>query len=227
MKNSNLLRNVHRMFTIPIYYNKRGKRKIPPHVLAFYSLSYLLLRERPDESPAVPVFLCAWRTGRNRVVCPRRGAQCAPKVRPKRRRGSCPCITGRVSPPAGGGTVSLRATGALRLAKSRRKAAVARMHARCGSRRGGLAPSCESPPPGDVRGCPRPQTNLSTFCGKICFAIISRRFGFAPNLRGGGADDVRFMFIVSVKATLRPGTQFGAPRSSRPPGWQSTPCLSQ
>ena len=46
------------MFTIPIYYNKRGKRKIPPHVLAFYSLSYLLLRERPDESPAVPVF-CA------------------------------------------------------------------------------------------------------------------------------------------------------------------------
>ena len=60
---------------------------------------------------------------------------------------SCPCITDRVSPPAGGGTVSLRATDALRLAKSRRKAAVARMHARCGSRRGGLAPSCESPPP--------------------------------------------------------------------------------
>ena len=46
------------------------------------------------------------------MVCPRRGAQCAPKVRLKRRRGSCPCITGRVSPPAGGGTVSLRATGA-------------------------------------------------------------------------------------------------------------------
>lgn len=44
------------MFTIPYYDYKRGKRKIPPHVLAFYSLSYLLLREQPDESSAVPVF---------------------------------------------------------------------------------------------------------------------------------------------------------------------------
>ena len=45
------------MFTIHQYYKWRGKRKIPPHVLAFYSLSYLLLREQPDESSAVPVFL--------------------------------------------------------------------------------------------------------------------------------------------------------------------------
>ena len=44
------------MFTIHQYYKWRGKRKIPPHVLAFYSLSYLLLREQPDESSAVPVF---------------------------------------------------------------------------------------------------------------------------------------------------------------------------
>ena len=41
-----------------------------------------------------------------------------------------------ISPPAGGGNGPLRAAGALRLAKSRRCAAVARMHARCGSRRG-------------------------------------------------------------------------------------------
>ena len=45
------------MFTIHQYYKWRGTRKIPPHVLAFYSLSYLLLREQPDESSAVPVFL--------------------------------------------------------------------------------------------------------------------------------------------------------------------------
>ena len=193
MKKSNLLRNVHRMFTIPIYYNKRGKRKIPPHVLAFYSLSYLLLRERPDESPAVPVFCAHRRTGRNRVVCPRRGAQCAPGVRLKRRRGKCPCFTGWDAACA---------------AASRA--------------RGGLAPSCQSPPPGDARGCPRPQTNLSTFCGKICFAIISRRFGFAPNLRGGGADDVRFMFIVSVKATLRPGTDAPLWGGSQPPACRNS-----
>ena len=49
-------RNVHRMYTIIPYHKKCGKRKIPPHVLAFYSLSYLLLRERLGESPAVPVF---------------------------------------------------------------------------------------------------------------------------------------------------------------------------
>ena len=45
------------MYTIVPYHKKCGKRKIPPHVLAFYSLSYLLLREQPDESSAVPVFL--------------------------------------------------------------------------------------------------------------------------------------------------------------------------
>ena len=138
------------------------------------------------------------------MVCPRRGAQCAPGVRLKRRRGSCPCITGRVSPPAGGGTVSLRATGALRLAKSRRKAAVARMHARCGSRRGGLAPSCESPPPGDVHGCPRSQTNLSTYCGK--FDLRQRRGGRVLHLTpgGGSAGDARLAPNVSMKAALRP-----------------------
>src|SRR5699024_10646125 len=51
----------------------------------------------------------------------------------------CPCFTGRVSPPAGGGDGA---------------------PARRGRARGGLAPSCGSPPPGDVRGCPRPQTNF-------------------------------------------------------------------
>ena len=56
--------------------------------------------------------------------------------------------------------MQLCAAGTLRLAKSRRKAAVARMHARCGSRGGGLTPSCESPPPEEGRGCPRPQTNF-------------------------------------------------------------------
>ena len=39
--------------------------------------------------------------------------------------------------------------------------------ARRAHKRGRFAPSCESPPPGDVYGCPRPQTNLSTYCGKI------------------------------------------------------------
>ena len=34
-------------------------------------------------------------------------------------------------------------------------------------KRGRFAPSCESPPLGDVCVCPRPQTNLSTYCGKI------------------------------------------------------------
>ena len=121
------------------------------------------------------------------------GAQCAPGVRLKKRRGKCPCFTGWDAACA---------------AASRA--------------RGGLAPSCGSPPPGEVRGCPRPQTNLSTFCGKICFAIISRRFGFAPNLRGGGADDVRFMFIVSVKATLRPGTDAPLWGGSQPPACRNS-----
>ena len=54
------------MFTIHQYYKWRGKRKIPPHVLAFYSLSYLLLREQPDESSAVPVFFAFFK-GKMRV----------------------------------------------------------------------------------------------------------------------------------------------------------------
>ena len=120
------------------------------------------------------------------MVCPRRGAQCAPKVRLKRRRGSCPCITGRVSPPAGGGTVSLRATGALRLAKSRRKAAVARMHARCGSRRGGTSPPLANHP---RRGCSRMPATANKFVHilwKNLFAITSRRISFAPAPGVGG-----------------------------------------
>ena len=186
MKNSNLLRNVHRMFTIPIYYNKRGKRKIPPHVLAFYSLSYLLLRERPDESPAVPVF-CAHNAQAGIEWFVPVGARSA---RPRfALKGG-----GEVARASRAGFRRLRAAGrcrcarrtALRLAKSRRKAAVARMHARCGSRRGGLAPSCESPPPGDVHGCPRSQTNLSTCCGK--FDLQQRRGGSVLRLtREAGA----------------------------------------
>ena len=35
---------------------------------------------------------------------------------------------------------------------------------------------------------------------------MSRQFRFAHDPGGGSAGDVRFMFIVSVKATLRPGT---------------------
>ena len=41
--------------------------------------------------------------------------------------------------------------------------------------------------------------------------MTSRRFGFAPDPGGGGAGDVRSALTVSVKATLRPGANFGAP----------------
>ena len=61
------------MFTIHQYYKCPGKRKIPPHVLAFYSLSYLLLREQPDESSAVPVFLPFSKVERKLRRAPRRG----------------------------------------------------------------------------------------------------------------------------------------------------------
>ena len=80
------------------------------------------------------------------------------------------------------------------------------LRGRLAHKRGRFAPSCESPPPGDVRGCPRPQTNLSTFCGKICFAITSRQFRFLPDPGGRSAGDARFASTVFVKATLRPGT---------------------
>ena len=41
--------------------------------------------------------------------------------------------------------------------------------------------------------------------------MTSRRFGFAPDPGGGGAGDVRSANVVLVKATLRPGANFGAP----------------
>ena len=34
---------------------------------------------------------------------------------------------------------------------------------------------------------------------------MSRRFGFVPDPGGGSAGDVRLMFVVYTKATLRPG----------------------
>ena len=73
-----------------------------------------------------------------------------------------------------------------------------------------MTPSCQSPPPGDVRGCPRPQTNFIHILWKNLFAITSRRLGFALDPGGGGAVDVRLAFAVSVKATLRPGAKLGA-----------------
>ena len=118
-----------------------------------------------------------------------------------------PAIHGQgISPPAGGGDG----------APTRR-----------GRARGGLAPSCQSPPPGEVRGCPRPQTNFVHILWKnlICdnVAVIS----FAPDLEGGGAGDVRFMLTVSVKATLRPGAVRARGVRRTPLGWQPIPCLPQ
>ena len=74
-----------------------------------------------------------------------------------------------------------------------------------GGQEGVLTPSCGSPPPGDVCGCPRPQTNFIHILWKNLFAITSRRFCLAPDPGGGGAVDVWLAPAVCIKATLRPG----------------------
>ena len=64
---------------------------------------------------------------------------------------------------------------------------------------------------------------------KVCFAIMSRQFGFAPDPGGGSAGDVRFTVTVRVKATLRPGAvlahPFGVAANPLPAamaiGWQT------
>ena len=89
--------------------------------------------------------------------------------------------------------------------------------------RGGLAPSCQSPPLGDVCGCPRPQTNFIHILWKNLIAITSRRKSFAPDPGGGSAGDVRLMFVVYTKATLRPGAVRARDAPRTPLGWQPIP----
>ena len=79
-----------------------------------------------------------------------------------------------------------------------------------GAQEGALRPLLRITPAGDVRGCPRPQTNFIHILWENLFAITSRRLGFALDPGGGGAGDVRPSPVVSVKATLRPGAQLGA-----------------
>ena len=193
MKKSNLLRNVHRMFTIPIYYNKRGKRKIPPHVLAFYSLSYLLLRERPDESPAVPVF-CA------------HGAQAGIEwFVPVGARSARPGFALK-----GGGESTRASRAGMRPARPPR------------AQEGALRPLLRITPAGGCSRMPATANKFVHILWKNLFAIMSRQLHFAPDPRGGGADDVRFMFIVSVKATLRPGTDAPLWGGSQPPACRNS-----
>ena len=55
----------------------------------------------------------------------------------------------------------------------------------CGQE-GVLTPSCQSPPPGDVRGCPRPQTNFIHILWKnlICDNVAAVGFCAWPGRRG-------------------------------------------
>ena len=97
------------------------------------------------------------------------------------RRLGAPCI-----PVHNWQKVPLRAAGALRLAKSRRKAAVARMHARCGSRRGGTSPPLANHP---RRGCSRVPATANKFVhilwkNLICDNVAAVGFFACPRGRG-------------------------------------------
>ena len=52
---------------------------------------------------------------------------------------------------------------------------------------------------------------------------MSRQFGFAPDLRGGSAGDVRLMLTVSVKATLRSGAVRAHDEPLHPSGVAANP----
>ena len=56
---------------------------------------------------------------------------------------------------------------------------------------------------------------------------MSRQFRFAPDPGGGSAGDVRLMFVVYTKATLRPGAVRARDAPRTPLGWQPIPCLPQ
>ena len=49
---------------------------------------------------------------------------------------------------------------------------------------------------------------------------MSRQFRFAPDPGGGSAGDVRLMFVVYTKATLRPGAVRARDAPRTPLGWQ-------
>ena len=85
-------------------------------------------------------------------------------------------------------------------------AAVRRRHTR-----GGASPPLANHP---RRGCSRLPATANKFVhilwkNLICDNVAAVRF--APDLGGGGADDARLTLTVSMKATLRPGANFGAP----------------
>ena len=113
--------------------------------------------------------------------------------------------------------VSLCATGTLRLAKSRRKAAVARMHARCGSRRGetrSFSPLANHP---FSFGQEQVHRHLPEDLRHLLPQIRAR---FARKVRNTKAPATHF-----PKATRRADS---TPRGRAfPLEWQPIPCLSQ
>ena len=59
------------------------------------------------------------------------------------------------------------------------------LRGRLAHKRGRFAPSCESPPAGGCSRMPATANKFVHILWKICFAIISRRFGFAPDTEAG------------------------------------------